>query len=117
MKPIVYTVGSSTHTEGGFCTARTFIIGYFCCSLNVQNYFSLLYHNGQKKKGWNIDLEFLKKLGATIAMVTHSFVTVRINYQKPCVFPGNLLGSLSQYLLGEIRMLQSDVIRVFWRPG
>ena len=50
MKPIVYTVGSSTHNEGGFCTVRTFIIGYFCCSLNVQNYFSLLYHDVHKDK-------------------------------------------------------------------
>ncbi|SVB68033.1 uncharacterized protein METZ01_LOCUS220887, partial [marine metagenome] len=50
MKPIVYKVGSSTYTEGGPCTARTFLVRNFRSSFIVQGYISLLYHDVHKDK-------------------------------------------------------------------
>ena len=50
MKPIVYKVGSSTYTEGGPCTARTFFVRNLRSSFIVQGYFSLLYHDVHKDR-------------------------------------------------------------------
>ena len=50
MKPIVYKVGSSAYTEGGPCTARTFLVRNLRSSFILQGYFSLLYHDVHKGK-------------------------------------------------------------------
>ena len=56
MKSIVYKVGSSAYTEGGPCTARTFLVRNLRSSFILQGYFSLLYHDVHKDK---VDYRFI----------------------------------------------------------